>query len=208
MFTGLIETVGRVAGVTSSADGMQIAIATPLAGELQIGESVAVNGVCLTVTAATAGEMCADIGPATVRVTTLGSMRPGQAVNLERSMRADSRFGGHFVQGHVDAVADAEAVREEGDAHWITVRFPESLAAFIVRKGSIAIDGISLTVADLRETEFDVMIVPFTWEHTNLSALAIGDRVNLECDMVGKYVARAVDLSRSARLKPGPTSAL
>ena len=195
MFTGLIEAVGRVAGVTTSPDGMRITIAVPMAGELQPGESVAVNGVCLTVTGAATGEMCADIGPETVRVTTLGSLRAGHAVNLERAMRADSRFGGHFVQGHVDAVADVQDVREQGDAHWISVRFPESVASFIVRKGSIAIDGISLTVADLRDTEFDVMIIPFTWTHTNLSALATGDRVNLECDMVGKYVARAVELS-------------
>ncbi len=201
MFTGLIEAVGMVGGITISPGGMGITIAAPMGSELQIGESVAVNGVCLTVTGTAAGEMRADIGPETARVTTLGSLRPGQAVNLERSMRADSRFGGHFVQGHVDAVADVRDVREHGDAHWISVRFPASLASFIVRKGSIAIDGISLTIADLRDTEFDVMIIPFTWTHTNLSALAPGERVNLECDMVGKYVARAVE--RSYRIVNG-----
>ena len=200
MFTGLIEAVGRIGAVTTTPGGIRISIAAAMAGELQVGESVAVNGVCLTVTDATAGEMHADVGPETARVTTLGSLRPGQAVNLERAMRADSRFGGHFVQGHVDAVADVQDLREQGDAHWITVRVPGPLAALVVRKGSIAIDGISLTVADLRDGEFDVMIIPFTWEHTNLSALAAGDRVNLECDMVGKYVARAVELSRGVRL--------
>lgn len=200
MFTGLIEAVGRIGGVTPTAGGMQITIAAPMAGELQIGESVAVNGVCLTVTGVAAGEMRADIGPETARVTTLGSLRAGHAVNLERSMRADSRFGGHFVQGHVDAVADVQDVREQGEAHWLTLRFPAPLASVIVHKGSIAIDGISLTVADLREAEFDVMIIPFTWEHTNLSARSIGDRVNIECDMIGKYVARAVELSRGVRL--------
>jgi riboflavin synthase len=200
MFTGLIEAVGRIGGITATPDGMRLTIAAPMADEVQTGESVAVNGVCLTVTGATAGEMRADIGPETARVTTLGSLRPGHAVNLERSMRADGRFGGHFVQGHVDAVADVLDVREQGDAHWLTVRIPASLAALIVRKGSIAIDGISLTVADLREAELDVMIIPFTWEHTNLSALAIGGRVNIECDMIGKYVARAVELSRGVRL--------
>ena len=195
MFTGVIEAVGTVGDVTAGPHGIGITIATAMAGELQIGESVAVNGVCLTVTGTAAGAMRADIGPETARVTTLGSLRPGEAVNLERSMRADSRFGGHFVQGHVDAVGDVRDVRDQGDAHWITVRFPASLAGFIVRKGSIAIDGISLTVADLRDTEFDVMIIPFTWQHTNLPSLAAGDRVNLECDMIGKYVARAVELS-------------
>jgi riboflavin synthase len=200
MFTGLIEALGHVGSVTTTAAGMQITVDAPMASELQLGESVAVNGVCLTVTGTDAGEMHADIGPETARVTTLGTLRQGQAVNLERSMRADSRFGGHFVQGHVDAVAEVREVREQGDAHWITVAFPDTLASFLVRKGSIAIDGISLTVADLRATEFDVMIIPFTWEHTTLSALRSGDRVNLECDMVGKYVARAVELARSARL--------
>ena len=112
---------------------------------------------------------------------------------------ADSRFGGHFVQGHVDAVGEVHSVRPDGDAHWITVAFPAVLAPFIVRKGSIAVDGISLTVADLREAQFDVMIIPFTWDHTNLRGLRAGDPVNLECDMVGKYVARALEL-RGVRL--------
>jgi riboflavin synthase len=196
MFTGLIEALGHVGTVTTTAAGMQITVAAAMASELQLGESVAVNGVCLTVTRTAAGEMHADIGPETARVTTLGTLRRGQAVNLERSMRADSRFGGHFVQGHVDAVADVRGVREQGTAHWMTVAFPDTLAPLLVQKGSIAIDGISLTVADLRATEFDVMIIPFTWEHTTLSSVRSGDRVNLECDMVGKYVARAVALSR------------
>jgi riboflavin synthase len=200
MFTGLIESVGQLRAVTTTLAGTHISIATPIAAELQLGESVAVNGVCLTVTYAGAGELQADIGPETARITTLGSLRVAQPVNLERSMRADSRFGGHFVQGHVDGVAVVSDVRADGDAHWLTVRYPDALAPFIVRKGSIAVDGISLTVADLRDAEFDVMIVRFTWNHTNLSSLRAGDRVNLECDMVGKYVARAVEL---ARLTPG-----
>jgi riboflavin synthase alpha subunit len=199
MFTGLIEAVGRVVEVKATSTGVRLRVAAPFAGELQQGESVAVNGVCLTVTLAEAGEMYADIGPETARITTLGSLRRDQPLNLERSMRADSRFGGHFVQGHVDGVGHVEEVREEGDAHWLTVRYPESLAPFLVRKGSIAMDGISLTVAGLGATDFDVMIVPFTWGHTNVSSLRAGDRVNLECDMVGKYVARALEL-RGVRL--------
>jgi len=199
MFTGLIEAVGRVEAVTTTSTGMQIAIATALAGDLQPGESVSVNGVCLTATRMDQAEMHADIGPETARVTTLGRLHPGDAVNLERSMRADSRFGGHFVQGHVDGVGDVLSIRPAGDATWLTIRFPPALAPFIVRKGSIAMDGISLTVADLREGEFDVMIIPFTWQHTNLSSLRTGDGVNLEGDMVGKYVARAVELTRVDR---------
>ena len=196
MFTGLIESVGRVAAVTASATGTQIAITTALAPELQPGESVAVNGVCLTANRRDAAQMHADIGPETARITTLGALQSGQPVNLERSLRADSRFGGHFVQGHVDGVGVLQSIRVDGDARWLTIAFPASLASFIVRKGSIAVDGISLTVADLRERELDVMIIPFTWEHTTLSSVTVGERVNLECDMVGKYVARAVELTR------------
>jgi riboflavin synthase len=116
-------------------------------------------------------------------------------VNLERSMRADSRFGGHFVQGHVDAVGRVEGLRPDQDFHWLTVTFPDALAAFIVHKGSIAVDGISLTVAGLGKDRFDVQVVPFTMEHTNLGRMRAGDRVNLECDMVGKYVVRAAELA-------------
>ena len=119
-------------------------------------------------------------------------------------MRADSRFGGHFVQGHVDASGTVKAVRAEGDAHWLTVGFSEALAGYLILKGSIAIDGVSLTVAGLRDGEFDVMIIPFTWQHTNLHALAARDRVNLECDMVGKYVARAAQLYAGAGIPPPP----
>ena len=199
MFTGLIETVGHVEGVTATPTGMHIDIATALAGDLLAGESVSVNGVCLTATRMEPLRMHADIGPETARVTTLGQLRAGDPVNLERSMRADSRFGGHFVQGHVDGVGELRTIRPDGDAHWLTIRFPGVLAPFIVRKGSIAVDGISLTVADLREDEFDVMIIPFTWQHTNLSSRRAGDGVNIEGDMVGKYVARAVELTRVSR---------
>lgn len=197
MFTGLIETVGRIGAVTPRAGGFRVTVTTAIAGELAEGESVAVNGVCLTATSAGGDQLHADIGPETARVTTLGGLRPGRAVNLERAMRADARFGGHFVQGHVDGTGVVEAVREDGDSHWITVRFPEALAGYLVPKGSVAVDGVSLTVASLGADAFDVMIIPFTWSHTSLSSLAAGDRVNLECDMVGKYVARALELHKT-----------
>jgi riboflavin synthase len=194
MFTGLIETVGRVSGLASVPSGFSVRVRASIAPELTRGESVAVNGVCLTVTAIEGDELQADIGPETARVTTLGSLGPEQPVNLERSLRAGDRFGGHFVQGHVDGVGTVERIREDGDAYWLTVSFPAALAPFLVPKGSIAVDGISLTVAALRERQFDVMIIPFTWAHTNLSSLGPADRVNLECDMVGKYVARFMEL--------------
>ena len=206
MFTGLIESVGEIADLETRPSGLRVQVRTSLAGELAAGESVAVNGVCLTVTGAGDGRVQADIGPETARVTTLGFMRVGHAVNLERAMRADSRFGGHFVQGHVDGTGTVRQMRSDGDAHWVTIAFPRELAPYVIRKGSIAVDGISLTVADLRDGEFDVMIVPFTWEHTSLSTVAPGDAVNLECDMVGKYVARAVEIVAAGRLKSAPTT--
>ena len=196
MFTGLIEALGTIADVKETGVGFRLRIATSLASQLAPGDSVAVNGVCLTVPVAEAGEMFADIGPETARVTTLGSLRRDQTVNLERAMRADSRFGGHFVQGHVDGTGVVEELRQEEEARWITISFPPALAPYFVRKGSIAVDGVSLTVAGLGDDRIDVMIVPFTWAHTSLPALKVGSRVNLECDMVGKYVARAVELFR------------
>jgi riboflavin synthase len=206
MFTGLIEAVGEIAAMTQSPGGYRIRIRTTLAPDLASGDSLAVNGVCLTVVTADGGEVHADVGPETARVTTLGSLRQGQRVNLERSMRADSRVGGHFVQGHVDAPAFIEGVRPDGDSHWLTVSFDPSLAPYLIRKGSIAVDGVSLTIAALRESVFDVMIIPFTWANTALSSLEAGDRVNIECDMLGKYVARSLELAEDAgRLKPAPT---
>lgn len=199
MFTGLIESVGQVSGLASVPSGFCVRVRTALAPQLTLGESVAVNGVCLTVTAIEGDEVQADIGPETARVTTLGTLRSEQPVNLERSLRAGDRLGGHFVQGHVDAVGTVENIRSDGDAHWLTISFPVALAPFLISKGSIAVDGISLTVAALRERQFDVMIIPFTWNHTNLSSLRVADHVNLECDMLGKYVIRAAELFEKTR---------
>ncbi|HEV3058067.1 MAG TPA: riboflavin synthase [Vicinamibacterales bacterium] len=195
MFTGLVEAVGEVVERKQTSGGFRLRVASALASELKPGDSLAVNGVCLTVIVAETGEIHADIGPETVRVTTLGSMAPGTVVNLERPLRADSRLGGHFVQGHVDAIGYVEALRPDADFHWLTIGFPSQLAPFIVHKGSIAIDGISLTVAGLGGDRFDVQIVPFTMDHTNLRRAQARDRVNLECDMVGKYVVRAAELA-------------
>jgi|SRR5688572_21366478 len=202
MFTGLIETVGRVSEVAPVPSGFRVQIRTALAPDLTLGESVAVNGVCLTVIGVEGDVFHADIGPETARVTTLGALRATHVVNLERSMRADDRFGGHFVQGHVDATGTIDDIRQDGDAYWLTVSFPIGLAPLLIPKGSVSVDGVSLTVATLRERQFDVMIIPFTWSHTNLSSRRVGDRVNLECDMIGKYVARAAELLEKGG--PGP----
>ncbi|MSO45645.1 MAG: riboflavin synthase [Acidobacteria bacterium] len=207
MFTGLIESVGEVAEVKSTGSGARLRVRTALAAELAPGDSLAVNGVCLTVIVADGGDVHADVGPETARVTTMGSLRRDQPVNLERPLRADSRLGGHFVQGHVDGTGTIDEIRPEGDARWLTISFSPSLAPYLVRKGSIAVDGISLTVAGLGDARFDVMIVPFTWEHTNLRALRVGDRVNLECDMLGKYAVRAAELLLVASTGHGDTKA-
>ena len=194
MFTGLIEDVGHVQALEPSPGGFRLRLTTALTIGLAPGDSLAVNGVCLTAVDVTGDDVSADIGPETARVTTLGSLRAGDRVTLERAMRADSRFGGHFVQGHVDTVATLEAVRPDGESHWLTVSFPAPLAGLFVPRGSVALDGISLTIAALAQASFEVMIIPFTWGHTNLSSRRPGDAVNLECDMVGKYVARSVAL--------------
>jgi riboflavin synthase len=205
MFTGLVEAVGELLERKPTSGGYRLRIGTSLGSELAPGDSLAVNGVCLTVILAEPHEVHADIGPETVRVTTLGWLSPGGTVNLERPLRADSRFGGHFVQGHVDAIGHVEELRQDAEFHWLTVSFPSHLAPFIVHKGSIAVDGISLTVAGLGADRFDVQLVPFTMQHTNLSRAQLHDRVNLECDMVGKYVVRAAELAglTLTSVKPG-----
>ena len=197
MFTGIIEATGRLDDVTSAGGGLRVRIETELAGALSPGASLAVNGVCLTVVIASGGHVVADIGPETARITTLGQVRAGQHVNLERPMRADGRLDGHFVLGHVDAMGVIGDTRTEADSHWLTIRFPEALAPLVIHKGSIAVDGISLTVAALRDDELDVMIIPYTWAHTTLRHLRRADTVNLECDMIGKYVVRALGVRRS-----------
>ena len=195
MFTGLVEAVGELIERKPIDRGFRLRIGTALGAELSPGDSLAVNGVCVTVILAEEQEVHAEVGPETNRVTTLGSLAFGSAVNLERPLRADSRFGGHFVQGHVDAVGYIEELRQDAEFHWLTVSFPPQLAPYLVHKGSIAVDGISLTVAGLGVDRFDVQLVPFTMEHTNLHRAQVRDRVNLECDMVGKYVVRAAEIA-------------
>ena len=194
MFTGLIEATGRLVGREATSGGLRLRIASALAGELAAGDSLAVNGVCLTVVATCGGCVHADVSPETLRVTTLGNLKTGTRVNLERSLRADARIGGHFVQGHVDATGLIERLHQNGDSYWLTVRYPPMIAGYLVRKGSIAVDGISLTIAGLGEHQFDVQLIPFTFQHTNLQEARAEDAVNLECDMLGKYVVRAMEL--------------
>lgn len=201
MFTGIVEVVGEVAEVKPTAAGLRLRLQTVLSPELTPGESLAVNGVCLTVVSADAQGVNLDVSPETVRVSAFGSLKRGSAVNLERPLLATSRIGGHFVQGHVDATGTIDEIRRDGDHWWLTIRFPSSLAAQIVRKGSIAVDGISLTVAGVDDRRFDVQIIPFTWAHTNLRFAKVHDAVNLECDLLGKYVLRAMEVGRDGTEK-------
>ena len=197
MFTGLLEAVGEIAEVKPTPGGYRLRVTTALAPELQPGDSLAVDGVCLTVISADADGIHADVSPETARVTALGAAARGARVNLERPLRADGRIGGHFVQGHVDGTGTIEEVRQDGDAYWVTVMFPPAMAPFVVRKGSIAVNGISLTIAGADEKRFDVQIIPFTWTHTNLQHSRPGDTVNIECDILGKYVVHALDAQKT-----------
>jgi riboflavin synthase len=196
MFTGIVEAVGSLSEVKGTGGGFRVRIHTPLSSAMKIGDSLAVNGVCLTVILIDGEHILADVGPETARVTTFGALQRGQQVNLERPMRVDGRLDGHFVLGHVDGVGVIEEIRAEGESRWLTIGFPPALAPFFIRKGSIAVDGISLTVAGLGERQFDVMAIPFTWNNTTLKGLRKGDKVNLECDMIGKYVSRAMELRK------------
>jgi riboflavin synthase len=207
MFTGLIEAVGEIVEVKSLSTGYRLRIGTETAKDVQPGESLAVNGVCLTVILSEEREIHADVGPETARVTTLGTLKRGSLVNLERPLRVDGRLGGHFVMGHVDATGTIEDIRPDADFYWMTIGFPSLLAPYLIHKGSVAVDGISLTVAGLGEDRFDVMIIPFTWQHTNMRAFRVHDRVNIECDMIGKYILRATELGELGPDRRGPSMA-
>lgn len=201
MFTGLIESTGTVERLDESAAGRRLRIGAMVSGELLLGESIAVSGVCLTVVEQDARGFAADVSPETLRVTTLGGLSIGSRVNLERSLRADARLGGHFVLGHVDATTRVTSWEPQGDSWWLEIELPDALQSWVVQKGSIAIDGISLTVARLRQgsggqASLGVQIIPFTREHTTLADRHAGDRVNLEADIIGKYAARLAELSR------------
>lgn len=187
MFTGIIEELGTVRHVAPG--NLELAARMVLEGT-RLGDSIAVNGVCLTVTALSPGGFTADVMPETLRRSSLGQLWPGSKVNLERAMAADGRFGGHIVTGHIDGTGTVSSLRREGNAVWVTIAAPPELLAGIVEKGSIAIDGISLTVAEVTDRDFAVSIIPHTGAQTTLLDRKAGDTVNLETDILGKYVAK------------------
>ena len=190
MFTGLVADKGTVTAVDATADGVRLAVRTALAGEIALGDSVAVNGVCLTATRVHDGEFSADVMHETLRRSSLAEVGDGTTVNLELPLRASDRLGGHVVQGHVDGVGTVRAVRRDGFARVVTVAVDPGLLRYVVEKGSVAVDGVSLTVAALDGDAFDVSLIPETLERTNLGTAAPGTPVNLEVDILAKYVEK------------------
>lgn len=190
MFTGLIAEVGTVVAVDRDDAGVRLGVEADLASALGGGDSVAVNGVCLTATELRAGSFAADVMNQTLALTSLGDLEPGGQVNLEPALRASDRLGGHIVQGHVDATAIVREVSEDGFARRVVVELPAELARYVIEHGSIALDGVSLTVAGLDGTAVEVSLIPETLERTTLGGLAAGSRVNVEVDQLARYAER------------------
>ncbi|HET7325271.1 MAG TPA: riboflavin synthase [Halococcus sp.] len=195
MFTGIIETTGTVCEVRDEEGGRRISVETTLEG-LSHGASIAVDGTCLTVEEVENGTVELFCSAETLERTALPAVEPGDALNLERALPADGRFDGHFVQGHVDATAEVVAIEQIGDDWEFTFSLPEGVARYVVEKGSIAVDGISLTVAELREDVFTVAVIPATYELTTMNEMMPGDSVNIEVDVIAKYVERLLESYR------------
>ncbi|HWA53369.1 MAG TPA: riboflavin synthase [Solirubrobacterales bacterium] len=190
MFTGLVEDLGTIESLESGADGARIRIATRLAGEIGEGDSVAVNGVCLTATAVDADGFATEAMNQTLRVTALGGLGAGDQVNLELAMKAGDRLGGHIVQGHADGVGTVVSIEDDGFARRLRVALGPELIRYVVEKGSICLGGVSLTVSALGEDWAEVSLIPETLERTTLGGVGTGDKLNVECDVVAKYVGR------------------
>lgn len=193
MFTGIVEACGEVLALKSVATGAELWVKAPFAGDVALGESVANNGVCLTVTEIRDGALRFDLLAETLRLTNLGDLAAGDPVNLERSLRVGDRLSGHFVQGHVDACAEILSYEPVGQDHRLAISLPPDFAHLMVPKGSICVDGISLTVAELHEDHFLLWIIPHTHDQTNLRRARAGVRVNLEFDLLAKHLARLQD---------------
>ncbi len=198
MFTGIIEELGKVSSIEKHAGGAKMKfsaqIATKDSGD---GDSIAVNGVCLTAVELTPNSFAADVSRETLNRSTLGSLKLGSKVNLERAVTPSTRLGGHIVQGHVDATGNFLAAKQDGDFWTVRIGFPREIAQYLVYKGSVSVEGISLTIANLAKEYFEIAVIPKTWESTNLSALKSGDTVNLEADVIAKYVERIMLYGRT-----------
>ena len=190
MFTGLIEDVGKVEAVERKDDGTRLRIASSLTEELSLGDSIAVNGCCLTATAINGDQFETEAMNQTLEVTALDGVEVGARVNLELAMKAGDRLGGHLVQGHVDGVGTVASIEDDGFARRVRITLPTQLLQFVVDKGSITLSGVSLTVADLGDSWAEVSLIPETLERTNLGEVQVGSRLNVECDVIAKYVER------------------
>ncbi len=195
MFTGLVEALGTVVTLADTGAGRRLVVRHPL-GPVALGDSVSVNGACLTAVECTAETLAFDVGPETLRLTNLGALAPGAHVNLERALLASSRLGGHLVQGHVDGVGAVAEKRQEGEWVFMSFTAPPALLAQMVPKGSICVDGVSLTLVTVDATSFSVMLIPHTLANTTLGFKGPGDPVNLETDLLAKYVFRAMEAFR------------
>jgi riboflavin synthase len=192
VFTGIVSEMGEVEALEAGEEGARIRVRTGLASELEPGDSIAVNGACLTATVTDNGSFEADVMQQTLGLTTLGGLEPSARVNLELPLRPDDRIGGHVVQGHVDGTGTVASVEDEGFARRVRVELPQELLPYVAERGSIAIEGVSLTVAGLDEGSAEVSLIPETLERTTLGALEPGDRVNVECDLMARYLRRLV----------------
>ena len=194
MFTGITEHVGKIESFEHGPEGGRLRIslegAPSIAGEMKLGDSIAVNGCCLTVVEFDARSFTADLSGETIRRTAFAEKKPGNPVNLERPLAATARLGGHFVQGHVDGIGRVTRLTPEGDNWWLSVRVPQDLRRYVAEKGSLAIDGISLTVArwHAQDGVADIAVIPFTYEHTNVHSMTVNDAINIEADILAKYV--------------------
>lgn len=194
MFTGLVEEKGILREKNPTGDGFQFTIeANKIMTDLKIGSSVAVNGCCLTVVKIEGNTFAVDTIEETLNKTNLGVLKQGMKVNLERPLTAEARLGGHFVLGHIDTVGKIENIKELSNSHWMTISFPEKFKHYLIYVGSVAIDGVSMTVAELKDNIFSVGIIPHTWNETIFADKKIGDTVNLEFDVLGKYVEKIMD---------------
>lgn len=194
MFTGLVEEKGILKEKIPTGDGFQFEIqAEKVLDDLTIGSSIAVNGCCLTVVKRTEKTFSVDTIEETLNKTNLGVLKQGEKVNLERPLKADARLGGHFVLGHIDTTGRIEEIKELSNSHWMTISFPERFKQYLIYVGSVAIDGVSMTVAELKDNKFSVGIIPHTWKETIFSDKKVGDTVNLEFDVLGKYIERIMN---------------
>ncbi len=201
MFTGLVQDVGKIVAVDKREDGTVISVSPRVlkTADFELGESIAVNGTCLTVTGHEQGRFTVTVGGETVRRTTLNELRVGSAVNLERALRVGDRLGGHMVQGHVDGVAHLTAVRHLAANLELTLSVPGGLEKYIVEKGSVTLDGVSLTVNRVEGTQFSVALIPHTTKHTTLAEHGVGERLNIEVDLMGKYIERLLSPYRESQ---------